>query len=93
MDNYNGVLTCRECGKEIFPDDMIYNMKEVLKEGSYIIHENCLCESVKENGDAVVDFLISDLGILQDVFDSFLCRKQAMEYIEALGEDDDWDKE
>lgn len=91
--DYNGVMTCRECGKEIFPDDMIYNMEEVLKEGTYIIHEDCLCTSIKENGEEVIDYLVSDSSMLQDIFDTLLCRKQAIEYLEALGEDDDWDKE
>ena len=91
--DYNGVLMCRECGNEIFPDDMIYNMEEIFKEGTYIIHENCLCNSVMQNKEAVADFLTADLCVLQDVFDSFMCRKQAIEYIDSLGEDDDWDKE
>lgn len=85
-----GVMICRHCGEDIYPDDIIYNLEDIYNEGAHIVHENCLGNSLKKNPEATVEYITSDLCLLQDLSDIMLRREAAIEYIDRLGECNDW---
>ena len=80
---------CAHCGGEIYDDDIICDLNEIYGNGCYIVHEECIADSLCENKHSVTQYLFDDLCVLIDMFDKFIIKYIAQEYFEFLEDDVD----
>jgi hypothetical protein len=77
---------CEYCKGEIYDNDIICNLNEVYGEGDYIVHEECIADSLLENKEKTHDFIFDDLCKLSEIFDTLLSKYVAWEYLDSAEE-------
>ena len=81
-------ILCGHCGCVIYDGDIICNLNEVYGEGDFIVHEECLTDSLSDNKPKALEYIFEDLSVIFDLFDGLLSKYTAWEYFERIEEDE-----
>ncbi|OQB14692.1 MAG: hypothetical protein BWY15_00842 [Firmicutes bacterium ADurb.Bin193] len=85
IQNESPISYCGCCHGEIYSGDTVYDLSEIYTSARYIVHEDCMIDSLTENKELVMQYLFSDLCLLQDVFNELLTKYNALDVF------DDWE--
>lgn len=88
LQNEVPVSYCECCRSEIYSGDIVYDLAQVYMGGRHVVHEDCMLDSLEENEELLTRFLLSDLCLLKDIFDSILTKFYAFDIYDDWRDDD-----
>ena len=80
----NKGFICEHCKGEIYDNDFICNLNEVYGDGDFIVHEECVADSISENAEKAHEYIFDDLYKISEVFEKLLQKYVAWEFFECM---------